>query len=65
MEHWKAWAIYADGSEVICNFPYSANGNYVLEREEQYVIECWLLERDGPPAVWFSVDYVSDEDKEE
>ena len=43
---WVARARYEDGSEIEQRFPYTANGNYHAEREEQYRIECWLLERD-------------------
>ena len=55
---WIARAKYADGSEIEKRFPYTADGNYAREREEQYEIECWLLEREtGSPCVWYSVDY--------
>ena len=65
MGHWEARAKYADGSEVSRDFAYTAGGNYETECEEQYSIECWLLERDGVPAIWYSVDYVDDYDAEE
>ncbi len=55
---WVARARYEDGSEIERRFPYTANGNYHIEREGQYRIECWLLERDtDSPCVWYSVDY--------
>ena len=62
MGHWEAKAKYEDGSEICRDFAYTAVDDYELECEEQYLIECWLLERDGPPAVWYSVNYVSDEE---
>lgn len=56
---WVARAKYADGSELEKCFLYTANGNYRKECEEQYEIECWLLERDTEsPIVWYSVDYI-------
>ena len=58
---WVARAKYADGSELEKCFPYTADGNYVRECEEQYEIECWLLERDTEsPVIWYSVDYVDE-----
>ena len=55
---WIARARYADGSEIEKEFPYTANGNYGKEYEEQYEIECWLLEREtDSPCIWYSVDY--------
>ena len=55
---WIARAKYADGSEIEKRFPYTADGNYARECEEQYEIECWPLEREtGSPCVWYSVDY--------
>jgi len=58
---WIARAKYADGSEIEKRFPYTADGNYARECEEQYEIECWLLEREtDSPCVWYSVDYEED-----
>ena len=58
---WIARAKYADGSEIEKRFPYTADGNYARECEEQYKIECWLLEREtDSPCVWYSVDYEED-----
>ena len=55
---WIARARYADGSEIEKEFPYTANGNYEKECEEQYEIEGWLLEREtDSPCIWYSVDY--------
>ena len=55
---WIARAKYADGSEIEKRFPYTADGNYARECEEQYEIECLLLEREtGSPCVWYSVEY--------
>ncbi len=63
MGHWEARAKYADGSEVSRDFAYTAEGNYETECEEQYSIECWLLERESEsPVIWYSVDYVPDEE---
>ena len=36
---WIARAKYADGSEIERQFPYTADGNYEKECEEQYEIE--------------------------
>ena len=55
---WIARAKHADGSEIEKRFPYTADGNYARECEEQYEIECWLLEWEtDSPCVWYSVDY--------
>ena len=60
MGYWEAKAKYEDGSEVCYEFYYSADEK---ECEQQYLIECWLLERYKSPAVWYSVNYVSDEEE--
>lgn len=58
---WVARAKYADGSEIEETFSYNANGNYAKECDEQYEIECWLLEREtDSPCIWYSVDYEED-----
>ena len=58
---WIARAKYADGSEIEKRFPYTADGNYARECEEQYEIKCWLLGREtDSPCIWYSVDYEED-----
>lgn len=58
---WIAKAKYKNGLEIEKEFPYTANGNYEKECEEQYKIECWLLEqKTDSPCIWYSVDYVDD-----
>ena len=53
---WVARATYADGTEIEKTFAYTANGNYEKECEEQYNIECWLLNKHDD-CTWYSVDY--------
>ena len=50
---WEARAEYADGTTVERLFEYHGN-----DAEEQYLIECWLIER-HEGCIWYSVDYVS------
>lgn len=58
-EYWLATADYADGTHIEKKFPYTENGNYGLECERQYEMECWLIEaHDG--CTFYSVDYVND-----
>lgn len=54
---WEAVAEYANGSRIEKKFPYNEGGNYMLENERQYEIECWLLER-HPDCTYYSVCYV-------
>lgn len=54
---WLAEAEYADGTSISRYFPYNENGNYNLECERQYQLECWLIER-NPECVWYSVKYI-------
>lgn len=54
---WLAEAEYADGTSILRYFPYNENGNYSLECERQYQLECWLIER-NPECVWYSVNYI-------
>ena len=56
---WEARAKYADGTSVERLFAYNANGNYLAEQEEQYQLECWLLER-HEGCIWYSVDYIAE-----
>ena len=59
MGHWNARATYNDGTEIDKDFPYTANGSYEREDEEQHDIEEWLIdEREG--CNWYSVNYVDD-----
>ena len=57
MAYWKAKARYADGSTVERYFDYNDKKS---ESEQQYSIECWLIER-HPECVWYSVDIVEDD----
>ena len=59
-EKWIATAKYEDGFEIEKEFPYTANGNYSKEEEEQYEIECWLATIANKHGSWtsYSVDYV-------
>ena len=58
--HWEGYAEYEDGSTARINRPYRANGNYDRECEEQYSIECELMElHEG--CLYYSVDYISED----
>lgn len=58
---WIARAEYEDGTTIEKTFSYNENGNYTLENERQYEIECWLIEaHEG--CVWYSVDYLETPD---
>ena len=59
-EKWIARAEYEDGFEIEREFPYTANGNYSKECDEQYEIECWLAGFACDHGSWtsYSVDYV-------
>lgn len=50
---WEARAKYADGTTVERLFNYSP---YADDNEQQYAIECWLLDR-HPDCTWYSVNY--------
>lgn len=53
---WEASAEYADGTSVTKLFPYNEDGNYHLEEERKYELECWLLDyHEG--CTWYSVVY--------
>lgn len=56
---WNAIAEYADGSGIEINVPYNENGNYRLECERQYEIECWLISRHDD-CTFYSVTYIED-----
>lgn len=51
---WEAVAEYADGSTVRRLFEYNERRS---EAEQQYEIECWLIEREKE-CVWYSVNYI-------
>ena len=55
---WEARAEYADGTEVSKLFLYS---EYRAEADQQYDLECWLLEH-HPDCTWYSVDYIEIEE---
>lgn len=55
---WYAVAEYEDGTRIEKYYPYTANGNYNKECEEQYNIECNLLEKEG--CIYYSVTYVDE-----
>lgn len=61
--YWHAIARLDDGTEFEFNRAYTANGNYAVECEQQYRVECELLARassTGKEVVFYSVDFVSD-----
>lgn len=60
MEYWNCRARYADGFEIERNMPYTANGNYVKENEEQCEYEEYLLSAHNG-CTWYSVTYVEDD----
>ena len=63
MAHWEAIARFTDGTEIRFNKPYTADGNYETECEQQYAIECRLLEKavdTGKDVEFYSVDFVED-----
>ena len=64
VEAWRAYAEYADGTEVDVFIPYTANGNYSRECEEQYNIESWLIER-NKECTFYSVGYYGEVDIDE
>ena len=62
---WNAVGEYADGTRIEKNFPYYERGNYNLECEKQYQLECWLIEEGEKHGgcTFFSVAYIDiDED---
>ena len=59
--YWHAIARLEDGREIEFNRAYTANGNYAIECEQQYRVECELLARassTGKEVVFYSVDFV-------
>lgn len=59
MEVWLATIEFADGERIEKMFPYTANGNYKRECDEQYRIEEYMLNTYGndKEVVFYSVDY--------
>jgi len=51
---WEARAEYKDGTSIERYFEASESLN---ENEDQYMIECWLLER-HPGCIWYSVNWI-------
>ena len=63
MGHWEARVEYEGGEELTRNFPDNPDKP---DADTQYEIECWLLERESEsPVIWYSVNYVDDDDAEE
>lgn len=52
---WEARATYEDGTEVERYFDYN---EYKDEDEQQWELECWLIER-HEGCTWYSVNYVA------
>ena len=59
MEVWLATVEFANGERIERMSPYTANGNYKRECDEQYRIEEYMLNTYGNDneIVWYSVDY--------
>lgn len=61
--YWEARAEYADGTEVCKNIPYIP-GSIRQDNEEQYRIECELIEEIGNShggCTWYSVNYAEED----
>lgn len=59
--YWEAKAVCKDGAEIERLFAYNDRRN---DDEQQYDIECWLLDRANElhgGATWFSVNIVIDD----
>jgi hypothetical protein len=56
---WEAYAEYSDGARVRKLFPSTSN-NYYEECEEQYNLECWLLEKHDD-CTFLSVNWISED----
>ncbi len=54
--YWEAYGEYADGSVIQKDFPYTAK-NYREECEEEFEIECWLVDRDVE-CLYYSVAFI-------
>lgn len=59
---WEAIAEYVDGTRIEKNFLYGEEGNYNLECERQYDLECWLIEQGEKHkgCIFYSVTYTED-----
>ena len=56
---WEAIGKYADGSEIRKLFPSNAGDSWLKQSEEQYNIECWIMEMsEDKELVWYSVNYI-------
>lgn len=53
---WHAIAEYEDGTVIDRLFSYNEGGNYQLENQRQYELECWLLEQ-HEGCTYYSVSY--------
>ncbi len=51
---WEARAEYEDGTSIERYFEPNDN---ITENEDQYGIECWLLE-EHPGCTWYSVNWI-------
>ena len=63
MAHWEAYARFTDGTDIRFRKPYTANGNYEAEEEQQYRIECDLIYKateTGKEVEFYTVDFVED-----
>lgn len=62
--HWEAIAEFSDGTTLEFTKPYTANGNYEMEEEQQYSIESELLRRaanTGKEVTFYTVNFVGEE----
>lgn len=62
--HWEAIAEFADGTTLEFTRPYTADGNYRAEEEQQYNIESELLRKatnTGKEVVFYTVNFVGEE----
>ena len=63
MAHWEAIARFTDGTEIRFNKPYTCNGDYEAEQEQQYRIEQNLLSKaadTGKEVEFYTVNFVED-----
>ena len=61
--YWEAIAMFSDGSELEFTRPFTAKGSRA-EDEQQYDIECELLEKavaTGKEVIFYSVNFVREE----
>ena len=57
---WEARAEYADGTSIDRTFPFREDMD---EDEQQYQLECWLIER-NKDCTWYTVNFVCAYDDE-